>query len=233
MKRDITFDNYHRDLKSVREQARIRKIGVGIGACGLGACSNDGEAPTCDSYDLASLDRDFAVTSMSTRALAGQNTATITMNPLDNFFCPVAISMVVSDSTDPGLARRGWVLDARIRGCLQFDWENATNTVAAATNWIDSSQWDPSQRSGCACPVNMGCFTNQGSRQALLTFTIGNPHPVGINIDVIIYMWGVGYNCCPGFITGGEREMIKPRTPGQPAKAPVPAPAGRAPVFAR
>lgn len=235
MQRDNSFDLGLRDIADIRNAARHARdrehaqhdvAGVGA-ACGING-ANMSTRPSCDSTDLDYLERYFATTVASTRNLAGGATALITFDPLDQYFCPVAIAASVSSTADPTLPRVAWFLDANIRKCTQFDFTNAVETAAGATAWIASSEWDPFARSGCACRINWGCFTNVGTRSAILTVLTANPTASPIDVKLTIY--GVGYTCCPGFVVGGEQVMHIPsgREGGPVVAQSPPAPIGRA-----
>lgn len=220
--------------RSAREQSEQHEDVAGIGAaCGIvgtGAMAR----PTCDNTSLDYLDRYFATTAASARNVAGGANGTVTFDPLDQVFCPVAVAVVAFDANDPSLPRTGFILNVDIRGCKMLDFQNATETAAGATAWIPTQAWDPFARSGCACPVNWGCFTNVGTRSAILTITVANPHTTATSYIFTVY--GVGYTCCPGFVNGGFDAMQlphRPEIPTAPVPTSAPAPIGRAPLFAR
>lgn len=230
MKRESSLDLILRERATARAQGltsfRHRREADDRGA-GVGACPTSYEAiqVTADNCDLASLDRYYSMDAQSLFAVVGQAApVALTMNPLDTYFCPVAAAVVVADATDPGLPRFARIYGVDIRGCPQLDFRNATPTVAATTQFIPSQVWDPANRNGCACPVNWGCYSNQGLGSDALTVTVGSDHPAGINLDFTILIWGVGFRCCPPWLDEKdfERRPDKPtipgaRTPPQPA----------------
>ncbi|HEX7097107.1 MAG TPA: hypothetical protein VF183_14565, partial [Acidimicrobiales bacterium] len=147
---------------------------------------------------------------------------TLTPNPLDTIFCPVAVSMVTRDAADPTLSRTSFVFQVQVRGCFQFDWQNAAgDTVAAATSWIDSqAEWDPTFKSDCkACPVDWACFTNPGLNSATMNIIVGNPHAAPTTAKLTI--WGIPYSCCPSFVSAEDWKRGTPRRAPAGAAAPM------------
>ncbi len=236
MQRDNHYDLsiLDRSRSAMRDQGRKANRVSDVAGIG-GSCGLDGarvtSRPSCDSYELSYLDKNFTTTSASARNIAAGANALITFDPLDQVFWGVAISMFVSQTANATTPSVAWVLDANIRKCTQMDFTNAVETAAGATSWIPSVQWDPTARSGCACPINWGAFTNSAGRSAVLTVLVTNP--TSTPIDVIIMIHGLGFVCCPGFISGGEQNMHLPggRTGPEPTPNAPPAPIGRPALF--
>lgn len=198
-----------------------------IGACMDGTCDAARTAPYATSLLCNDLDRDFQKTVVIVRALAGQAVATATFNPIDQFFCPVAISMIGRDSTDGITPMPGLIIQASIRGCFQYEWQNPTDTVAGAVGWVDSAALDPTNKSGCACRVNYGCFSNTGNGQANLQLIVGNPRPAGATTTTFtIELWGTAYSCCPGWTN--VRDFQRPRDTSGLVPTGAPQPLGNA-----
>lgn len=229
MQRDNYFDLNMRDLAAIRDHARAateQHDAAGVGACMVDGTACGTSAPRCTNFDLNYLDSNYTQTTVVFRALAGQAVTTVTVNPLDSFFCPVAIAGVGFDAVDGTTARPFWIIQASIRGCLQYEWQNPTDTVAGAVGFVHSDEIDPKFRSACACPVNYGCFTNTAMSSYQLQLVIGNPAAPGITTTGKVTLWGIPYTCCPAWTN--MQNMSKPRdiTPTAP-----PAPAGRAAAF--
>lgn len=229
MKRESSLDLVLRERATARAQGlrhithrRDSDLGAGVGSC---PTSYESIQVSADQCDLASLDRYYSMDAQSLFAVVGQAApVALTMNPLDTYFCPVAVAVVVTDATDPGLPRNARIFGVDVRGCPQLDFRTATPTVAATTQFIPSQVWDPAARSGCACPVNWGCYSNQGQGSDTLSVTVGSDHPAGINLDFTILVWGVGFRCCPPWLDEAnfEQRQKRPpipgaRTPSQPA----------------
>lgn len=219
MKRDNSMDVAFRDMDILRARARSAS---NISAAAIGACpivpGTDASRPhICPDYSLDYLCANYNQVSIAFRSLAPLAVVTVTPNPLDSVFCPVAVSMVVRDSSDPTLTRTSYVFQVQVRGCFQFDWQNPADTVAGATSWVDSqAEWDPTFKSDCkACPVDWSCFTNPGLNTATLNMIIGNPHTAAITGQVKI--WGIPYSCCPSFIDANDFRT------GQRQRRPIPA----------
>ena len=213
----IHTDVATRDLDFLRARASrkanagsiITAAAVGAG-CGIQPGNGAAMPGACQSYDLDYLCNNYQTTTVVFRALAGQAVTSVPVNPLDGFFCPVAISAEAWDSVDGATPREFWLMQASIRGCFQYNWQNTTNTVAGAVGFQHSRELDPFARSGCACPINWGCFTNTAMSSAQLTLDIGNPQPVGITVTGKITLFGIAYSCCPTWANGTEG-MIQPR----------------------
>ncbi len=234
MRRFNDFDLALRD--QIRVQARHNHDeheGAAIGACAIGD-TYESILPPGGDYSLSFLDKFYTPDTMSTFAVAGQTIATLTMNPTDMMMCPVAVALVGVDGTDPSLPRVGRVYGVDIRGCQQLPFTNTTETVAAALQFVPTQFWDPAQRSGCACPINWGCYSSQGVNNARMTIRIGNPHPAGTTATYTIVVYARAFTCCPGFTDEGsfytprQRDKIAMPVPVNP-----PAPAGRIAAFAR
>lgn len=222
------LDAAMRDIDSVRVHARHRELAA-VGACMDGSCDAAKSRPVCDSYNINDLDKNYQQIVVVARALAGQQVTTVTFNMLDQYACPLAISGIARDSSDGQTQRPFMLIQARIRGCVQQPYETP-ETVQTATAFIDSAELDPTGRSGCACPVNWGCFTNQATGSANLQVVLGNPAPSAIPITVKLTLWAVTYSCCPGFTT--MRDFHKPWEP-EPAQNPQPLGNARQGAFAR
>jgi hypothetical protein len=97
---------------------------------------------------------------------------------------------------------------------VQYEWQNPTDTVAGAVGFVHSDEIDPRLRSGCACRVNYGCFSNVAGSQAQLQLVIGNPAPAAVTTTGVITLYGQAYSCCPGWTT--VRDFNKPRDSGTP-----------------
>ncbi len=229
MKREHDMDVALRDIDYIRERARSRANASHIitaAAIGAGCSFSPGDVatapPICPDFSMDYLCANYAASVQSFISLAGGATTTITFNPLDSVFCPVAVSARVTDAADRTLVRTALVFDVNIRKCSQVEWSNPADTVAGATSWFDMlAEWDPTNKSSCkACPVDWGCFTNTGQGSALLTMIIGNPHPAPVTGKVTLH--GIPYTCCPAFY-GDERLKAGSRRPVSP-----PAPIGSA-----
>lgn len=228
MKRDQDFDVALRDIDYVRERARQSRAHGGhiITAAAVGACGLDGtvamQAPLCPDFSLDYLCANYSM-SVASATIAGLATTTITFNPLDSVFCPIAINSRALDSVDNTLVRTTRVFDVNIRKCTQMEWNNPADTVAGATSWIDTlSEWDATAKNSCkACPVDWGCFTNTGQGSALLTMIVGNPHPAPVVVKFTLF--GIPYSCCPAFygkdrLDQGLRRPVSPPAPIGSAK---------------
>lgn len=204
----------HQDLDfAIGEQRRIVSARAGVG----GDCGCDFAQP--GSYDINHLDQFFDIDAQANFSIAGQAAATITMNPVDQWFVPVAVSMTVTDATDRGLARAAYVTAVQIDGCRQ-EGVNTPAPTAATTQVIPSQKWDPLARNGCACPVNWAPYTNQGTGAKLLQIAVFNPNPVGITIAVVINVYGRGFTCMPSWLEGSRDPHRKPVPPAP--RVPVP-----------
>jgi len=212
----IHSDVATRDFGFLRERARSRANASFIISAAIGACpvqpGNSAAPINCPDYSLDYLCANYNQVVVVSRSIAAGATVTMTPNPLDTVFCPVAISMVTRDAADPTLSRTSFVFQVQVRGCFQFDWQNAAgDTVAAATSWIDSqSEWDPTFKNDCkACPVDFACFTNPGLNSATMNILVGNPHAAPTTAKITI--WGIPYSCCPNFIDADDYQQGKRR----------------------
>lgn len=233
------LDAAMRDIDTVRAHGRAtarrrdNQDLAAVGACMDGTCDMAKTRPVCDSLDCNDLTRDFQQTVVIARALAGQAVVTVNFNPIDQYFCPVAIAGIGRDAVDGQTPRPFWLIQASIRGCVQYDWQNPADTVAGAVGYIDSSEIDPFARGGCACRVNYGCFTNTFGSAAQLQIVLGNPAPAAITTTIKLTLWGVAYNCCPGFTSAKDFQRPYEPTGPVPARAPQPMGNARQGAFAR
>jgi len=218
---------------SVRKQGRMAAEKASHSAVGAGCSISKMSDVMPASYDMDYLDQFYNPAVVMGRSVAGSGVTTITADPLSAFFIPVAVAALVWDSANPSTSLDGWILGVGINGCNQLNFTNATPTVAGATTVINSQLWNPFARSCKACPVVWGMFGNQTIRNRLLTIQFANPNAVPV--DFAIYIYGIGFDCCPEFVEldGSERA----RKPNGPPPAPV-SPTGtlttgRAPLFAR
>lgn len=213
MKRDNSFDHVvvGNDLESVRNLAKLardaRDNDFAIGACSVDGSSCGPVPHSCPDYSTEYLTKNYAQ-SVVTGIVDGQGTVTVTANPLDSIFCPVAMSAVGRDTVNPDTPRAFRIYQATIRGCFQYDWQNLGDNFAQATAWVDSAELDPFARSGCACPVNFGCFTNIGMSSAQLQFVVGSAQPPGIGTQFKITLFGIPYSCCPAWTN--IKDMVDP-----------------------
>jgi hypothetical protein len=149
-------------------------------------------------------------------AIAGQAAATIQVQPQNSsYFKPYAIAMTVTDAADPGLDRRARVYAASIQGCPQLGVRNTAPTIAS-TDFFYNDQWDPRNRDGCACPISWGTFSNL-SNSFPLEITVLNPHPVGIDIDVSVTLFGLPCHAAPECGCGRDVGGMPPVPPTRPA----------------
>lgn len=216
-----------RDLPTLRAAARrhaerdeSEKGGIGA-ACGMQKYAD--VVPTC--YDLDHLDKYYNPDVAGVRNLAASTVATITPNPLSDYVVPVGIAAVGFSSTDPADPLPFWAFSADINGCKQFNFENATPTVAAATAYLHSSLWNPFARGCKACPISWGAYGNQSHRNRLLTITVANPNP--IPMDIMVFIYGVTFDCCP--IWTNADDFNRPQRLPLPEPMPVPVPSVRGP----
>lgn len=148
-------------------------------------------------YDLDYLERVYAIDTQTLRGLDGQCVSSLTMNPLSTYFVPVAMAVSVTSSDSPERVKAAWFMAARIDGCNQWTLYNHTETVKSATQYIPSKDLDPMLRSAQAVPVVFSPYCNVGMHRKMLTFTIGNPHPTGDKIDVVVRMFGEEHETLP------------------------------------
>jgi len=163
---------------------------------GLGACQCSWERP--ESYkvnDLCDYERLGAAVTVT-----GGGTAELAIAPTigSSWFCPVAIAMIIRDSTDPNLRRMVRVTGVTVAGCPVLPF-NTQAPVAGTVNWIDSDEWDPDARDHCACPTpRWPCFS-VAALNCPLSITLFSPQPAGISVVAHATLFGrrVG-NCLEG-----------------------------------
>lgn len=205
---------------NIRAQARAyhsRKHGkIGVGGCGPNGCGVDYPA----SYDLNFLGCYYQIVPQAALAVAGQTAFTLTFNPVDMYFAAYAVSAVIRDTTDPSLPRVANFGSVSIDGC-RMEGVNTATLTAASTQFWTSEKWDPTARSGCACPVRWGCFTNSALGRPLVIQGF-NPHPAGISINVIVEVYGKGGSALPDWCENDD-----PGTWRMPVPVPTPGGGGR------
>jgi hypothetical protein len=143
--------------------------------------------------------------------LAGQAAGTITFNPTDMFFQVFAVSAIVRDTTDPSLPREADVAAVTVDGCRLLG-TNTAPWTAVNTQVFSAQIWNPDGRDGCACPVNWGCISNSSNGRQL-TIQVGNPHPVGIFIDILMVVYGRGISMLPAGCDPGNPGTWRNPTP--------------------
>lgn len=188
------FDHEHEHSEDCRP--------FGTGDCGVDFST----AP--ESYDMRYLDCYFDIDGQSNFAVAGQTPFSLTFNPTEQWFCPVAVSADVFDAADPNLERELFITSVGIDGCRQEGINTPTPTAATTQGWW-TSKWKPRNRDGCACPVCWAPYTNTGTGARVLTVSGFSRYPAGISAQITINVYGRGMSCIPDGC-GGKDPHRKP-----------------------
>jgi hypothetical protein len=166
------------------------KVSAGSGGRGMGASYRTD--PRC--YDINYL--------MCCKVPIGRaqldveaGTPTVVQVEPDNstYFKPCAFAIVVTDAADETLRREARWFGAYIQDCPQTGIRER-NPVAASTNFIYTSTFDPVNRDGCACPVSWGTFSSR-EQKFPLDLVFFNSNAMAINIQVTVY--GDESQCAP------------------------------------
>jgi hypothetical protein len=170
-----------------REQARRSRASKG--RFGAGACSTPKTSydPRC--FDVEHLACHYQIAANAVLANVGQTIFTVQIEPTNcPVFDPRAVSASMVDAVDPGLPRNMRWTDVSIQDCPQEAIRGKAPTAATTAFW-QNFKWDPRERSGCACPVPWGKFTNNANSFPL-TLTGFNPHPAGITVTGSVEVYG-------------------------------------------
>lgn len=184
---------------------------------GTGACAVELDTAP-ESYDLRYLDCYFDIDGQSNFSVAGQTAFSLTFNPTDQWFCPVAVSADVFDATDPNLERELFITGVGIDGCRQEGINTPTPTTATTQGWW-TSKWKPRNRDGCACPVCWAPYSNTGTGSRILTVSGFSRYPAGITSQITINTYGRGMSMMPD-VCRDVKDPVKPRPRSLPDPVP-------------
>lgn len=117
----------------------------------------------------------------------GANTAfNITMEPQTSpFFKPCATTLEVTNTADVTDRTAVRIANIDIQGCPQLGIRTATPVVGTTEVFL-STEWDPLNRAGCACPVGWGTFSN-AANTAPLTLTGFNNNNFAVDVYLAVY----------------------------------------------